>query len=64
MLKVMLIVYSSSGFVDQLATPSMSKCMELLARMKMIDFSLPVSERLSYECKYRFKKKQPTLVAG
>lgn len=63
MLKVFLIVYGTSGtMIDRLPTPSMSKCLELSARMTMLDFSVPASERLSYNCKYDFLK--PRDIAG
>lgn len=57
MLKVFLVIYNSSGMmVDGLVLPSMDKCMELSARMKMIDFSIPAPDRFSYNCKYLNKK--------
>lgn len=63
MMKVFLIVYNASGLmIDTLATPSLDRCMELSARMMMLDFSVPKSQRFHYDCKSSFKKK-PTRAA-
>ena len=52
MIKIFLIVYNASGLmIDSLATSSIGKCMELSAKMQMFEFSVPASERFSYDCK-------------
>lgn len=57
MIKIFLVVYNASGLmIDTLATPSLGKCMELSARMKMLDFSIPTSERFHYDCKPMSRK--------
>lgn len=56
MIKVLLIIYNSSGImIDRLVTPSFDKCAEISARMQMIDFSVPPTERFRYSCERQDK---------